>query len=90
MKHEDAGISIAPCSKVFCMESKICWCGFPVQLEERDWDKLFSLKPNLMKLVRSQETDLFKKYVLPEGLKVTAFLHGCYHLHAWKIYKPYS
>lgn len=73
-KHGPEGSSIAPCSKNFCMDAKIGWCGFPVYLEERNWQKLFSLKPNLMKLVRSEETDLFKKYVLPEGLKVTDVL----------------
>ncbi|GMH35656.1 hypothetical protein BSKO_03524 [Bryopsis sp. KO-2023] len=70
IKQPDPRGAISPCTNLFCEENEMKWCAFPTQVEFKDWQRLFSARPNLMKLVRSQETDMFKKYVLPDGFKV--------------------
>lgn len=39
-------------------------------MEQRDWGKILNTRPNTVKSVRSEPNDLYKKYVLPGGLKV--------------------
>lgn len=62
--------SVSPCKNPHCAKSNSDWCGFPVYMEQRDWEKVLNTGPDAVEAVRSRPGDLYREYVLPEGLKV--------------------